>query len=110
MRLLFDENLAARLVKDIADLFPGSTHVISLGLGGASDRAIWDRAAAEDLVMVTKDGDFHRLSVLFGPPPQVIWIRFGNCATGGIARLLRQRSDDIDAFVEDSELAFLALG
>lgn len=110
MRLLFDENLAARLVASLADIYPDSTHVSSLGLGGADDRAIWEYAAAEGLVLVTKDEDFHRLSVLIGPPPKVVWIRLGNCATADIARLLRFRADEIRTFFEHAEAAFLALG
>ncbi len=110
MKLLFDENLAARLAQELADLYPGSTHTVALGLGGAGDRAIWARAGAEEFVLVTKDEDFHRLSVLLGPPPKVIWIRLGNCATGDVARLLRFRADEVRAFVEHSEAAFLELG
>jgi predicted nuclease of predicted toxin-antitoxin system len=110
VKLLFDENLAARLVRDLADLYPGSAHVLSLGLGGAGDRAIWARAGAEGFSLVTKDADFHRLSVLLGPPPKVIWIRLGNCATAHVSRLLRLRADDVRAFVEHAEAAFLALG
>jgi len=110
VKLLFDENLAARLVTDLADFYPGSAHILSLGLGGASDRTIWDRAAAEGFVLATKDEDFHRLSVLFGPPPKVIWIRLGNCATADVARLLRFRANDVRAFAEQTEAAFLALG
>lgn len=34
MKLLFDENLAARLVGDLADIYPDSAHVSALGLGG----------------------------------------------------------------------------
>ena len=33
-RLLFDENLAADLVRLLADEYPGSTHVLAVGLGG----------------------------------------------------------------------------
>lgn len=110
MRLLLDENLSARLTRDLDDLFPGSKHVTSLGLGGASDRAIWERAAADDLALVTKDEDFHRLSVLLGPPPKVIWIRLGNCTTEDIVQLLRKQVDDIRAFADAPEVAFLALG
>ena len=35
MRLLFDENLAASLPRDVSDLYPGSNHVLALGLAGA---------------------------------------------------------------------------
>lgn len=110
MRLLFDENLAARITNDLADVFPDSAHVLSLGLGGASDRAIWERAAADGFTLVTKDEDFHRLSVLIGPPPKVIWIRLGNCSTADVARLLRFRADNVLAFAQESEAAFLTLG
>jgi predicted nuclease of predicted toxin-antitoxin system len=59
---------------------------------------------------VTKDEDFQRLSVLRGPPPKVIWIRLGNCATADVRRLLRLRAEQVHAFVEHPEAAFLALG
>lgn len=110
MRLLFDENLAERLSRDVAGFFSDSAHVIHLGLAGANDQVIWARAAADGFVLVTKDEDFHRLSVLFGPPPKVIWVRLGNCTTGEVAQLLCRHVEDIGAFVEDPEASFLALG
>ena len=94
----------------MADLYPGSAHAYDLGLGGAADGAIWTRAAAEEFVLVTKDEDFQRLSVLRGAPPKVIWIRLGNCATADVARLLRFRAEQIHAFVKHPEADFLALG
>ena len=61
-------------------------------------------------MLVTKDEDFQRLSVRLGPPPKVIWIRLGNCATADVARLLRFRAREVPALVENSEAVFLALG
>jgi predicted nuclease of predicted toxin-antitoxin system len=110
MKLLFDENLAVRLVGDLADIYPDSAHISALNLGGASDRAIWARAATDGFVLVTKDEDFQRLSVLLGPPPKVVWIRLGNCTTQDVARLLRFRADEVTAFAEHHEAAFLELG
>jgi len=110
MKLLFDENLAGRLARDLADIFPGSTDVLSLGLGGSKDRAIWDRAAEAGFVLVTKDEDFQRLSVLIGPPPKVIWIRLSNCSTAEVSRLIREHATDIGTFVEQAETALLELG
>ena len=69
-RLLFDENLAVRLSRDLASAFPGSVHVSQVGLRGAGDLAIWDYACANSLMLVTKDQDFHVLSVLRGHPPK----------------------------------------
>ena len=110
MKLPFDENLAARLVPAVDDVFPHSAHVRDLGLIGASDRAIWDSAAAGGFVLVTKDEDFHRLSVMIGPPPKVVWIRLGNCTTAAVIELLRAESARITSFCSEPEPAFLALG
>ena len=52
--LLFDENLAARLVANLSDLYPGCTHVSERGLAGASDRTIWQHARDGGLVIVSK--------------------------------------------------------
>ena len=107
--LLFDENLAARLVPELADLYPDCIHVRDRGLAGGSDRAIWQYARDHGLVIVSKDEDFQRLSVLYGAPPKVIWIRLGNCSTTDVIRLLRERRSEIGRFVADEEPAFLAL-
>lgn len=66
--LLFDENLAARLVAELADLYPDGAHVGNHGLAGGSDHAIWQYARDKKLAIVTKDEDFQRRSVLFGAP------------------------------------------
>jgi len=107
--LLFDENLAERLVTDLADLYPGGLHVNGCGLAGGSDQGIWQYAREHGFVIVTKDEDFQRFSVLFGAPPKVIWIRLGNCSTADIIRLLSERHREIARFVADEEAVFLAL-
>jgi predicted nuclease of predicted toxin-antitoxin system len=43
MKLLLEENLPRRLVPEIEASFPGSSHVVLLGLEAASDAAIWQR-------------------------------------------------------------------
>jgi len=107
--LLFDENLAARLVAELASEFPNCGHVGDRGLAGGTDRAIWEHARDHGLVIVSKDEDFQRLSVLYGAPPKVIWIRLGNCSTADVVGLLRKRRNEIMRFVADEEAAFLAL-
>ncbi len=44
MKLLFDQNLSPKLVNRLADLFPGSIHVLSVGLDCADDDRIWEYA------------------------------------------------------------------
>jgi predicted nuclease of predicted toxin-antitoxin system len=109
VRLLFDEQLS-ELVRLLADVFPDCLHVRLLGVSGAADPAVWQLALEHDCLLVTKDEDFHRLSVLRGAPPKVIWVRLGNCATEDIARLLRQRADDIRRFEAEGQETFLELG
>ena len=110
MRLLFDEQLSEELVKLLNDVFPASVHVRLLGAGGAADPIVWQMARERGCVLVTKDEDFHRMSVIRGAPPKVVWLRVGNCSTDAIAQLLRNRVDDIRRFETQNEETFLELG
>jgi predicted nuclease of predicted toxin-antitoxin system len=94
----------------LASAYPASTHVTAVGLAGAADQAIWAYARAHGFVIVTKDEDFVRLSVVQGFPPKVIWIGLGNCSTAEVAELLRAHVDQVTAFAQHEEAAFLALG
>ncbi len=78
MRLLFDEQLAEELCELLRDAFPESRHVRLLAGSGASDDRVWQLALEHQSVLVTKDEDFHRLSVLRGAPPKVWsdWVQF----------------------------------
>ncbi len=96
MKLLFDENLSPRLVAELSTAFPGSAHVHDVGLGAATDMAVWDYARDNGFIIVSKDSDFADLSVLYGAPPKVIWIRRGNCSTAAIAQLLSANVSGLD--------------
>jgi predicted nuclease of predicted toxin-antitoxin system len=63
LRLLLDQNLSFKLVRLLDDTYPGSVHVRDLRLIEAEDSAIWRFAAEHDLVIVSKDSDFHELSL-----------------------------------------------
>ena len=110
MKRLFDENLSTALPQVLFDLYPESAHVLDLGPGGQADVLVWELAATGGFLLVTKDQDFQRLSVLRGSPPKVIWIRLGNCSTADIVRLLRFRREQVAAFADTAEVDFLALG
>ena len=51
----------------------------------------------------------HDLSLVFGNPPKVIWLRLGNCSTSQVEEVLRQNFDAIKLFYEDENLSLLAL-
>lgn len=110
MRLLFDEQLSEALCGHLLDVFPDSIHVRLLAGASIPDQRVWALAIEQGCILVTKDEDFHRLSVLRGPPPKVVWIRLGNCSTADVAQLLRRHRDGIQAFDGQSEATFLALG
>ena len=88
MPLLFDEQLSEELSFLLQDVLPDSLHVRQIGAGGASDSTVWQLAKDRGCLLVTKDEDFHRLSILRGAPPKVVWLRLGNCTTEEVARLL----------------------
>lgn len=109
MKLLFDENLSEGLIERLGDLFPDSTHVRRVGLQSALDTEVWKYAAANQLIIVSKDSDIHDLSLLYGEPPKVIWIRTGNCSTREVAMLLRSEFDLISRFALDSGSSLLVI-
>ena len=109
MKLLFDENLSPKLARRLADLFPDSLHVRDVGLKAADDPSIWDYAKDNDSMIVSKDADMHDLSLVFGSPPKVIWVRLGNCSTSEVENLLRREFDTIKVFYEDNSTSLLAL-
>jgi len=109
MKLLFDENLSPKLVDLLSDIFPECSHVRDIGMASASDPTIWQHALKEDLIVVSKDEDFHHLSFLRGAPPKVIGIHLGNSSTKRVAQLLRERHAQITAFNLESASAFLPL-
>ena len=109
MKLLFDENLSPKLARYLADLFPGSTHVRDVGLKTSDDPLVWAYAQNNNLIIVSKDGDMHDRSLVFGFPPKVIWVRLGNCSTRDVENLLRREFAAIKKFYEDDYASFLAL-
>ena len=109
MKLLLDQNLSRKLVTALADLFPDSVHIAICDLDRAGDAEVWEFARAEGFSIVTKDTDFHHLALLRGPPPKVISISLGNCRTGEIEQLLRDRVDDLMEFDQDRDSALLIL-
>ena len=109
MKLLFDQNLSPRLVNLLADLYPGSSHVYLLSLDQADDKEVWNYAKREGYLVVTKDADFNDFSLLFGFPPNVVWIRRGNCRVADVEAMLRKHRNNIGALTEDNENGVIAL-
>jgi len=73
------------------------------------DKNVWETARENGWIIVTKDIDFFELSAVFGLPPKVVLIRYGNCANKiMIERLLRVWSESTTQLVkEDVRLILL---
>lgn len=94
MKLLFDQNLSRKLVTQLADVFPGSSHVQFHGLEVNTDTEIWEFAKTNDFCIVTQDVDFAERSRLYGSPPKVVWLRCGKCRIN-VKSLSRENSQAI---------------
>lgn len=109
MKLLFDENPSFRLAATLSALYPDSTHVRDGGLLGAPDGQSWSYAGDRSFILVSKDSDFYQRSLVFGAPPKVIGLRFGNANSRPAAKLLRDGYPLLRRFFDDPDAAFLVL-
>lgn len=109
-RLPLDQNLSHRILDHLSDLHPGSTHVRHVGLARATDLEVWTFAREAGYMIVSKDGDFHQMSFLFGPPPKVVWLRLGNCSTDGVIETMLRSTDLIAAFAAHPDDSLLVVG
>jgi predicted nuclease of predicted toxin-antitoxin system len=107
MKLLLDENLSRRIIPAIVDVYPESSQIALLGMESAADGEIWAYARQENYLLVTQDSDFHDLSALYGHPPKVIWLKCGNQPRRRIVEILLSIRDDVQAFVDNSDLSCL---
>lgn len=88
MKLLLDENLSRRLIPFLQHDYPGSSQVVLLGLESASDSVVWHTAKDHGFIIVTCDADFEELSLVWGQPPQVIWLKTKNQSRTATLKIL----------------------
>jgi predicted nuclease of predicted toxin-antitoxin system len=101
--VLVDNQLPVALAMLLATLGCEAFHVRDLGLDWASDRDLWDHAAARGWVIVTKDEDFQDLALRIGPPPQIVWVRLGNCRRAPLLDAFSRLWGDVDSALEQGE-------
>ena len=95
MKLLFDQNLPRRLVREFETAFPGSAHVRDLRLDTVTDPAIFTYAGGHGFTIISKDNDFAQLSFLRGMPPKVVWLRVGNRSTAELKEFIQRNTEHI---------------
>jgi predicted nuclease of predicted toxin-antitoxin system len=109
MKLLLDENLARRIVPFLQAGYPESSQVVLEGLERADDRVVWNYARDNGFVIVTKDSDFHELSLVRGSPPKVTWLRVGNTGKANVIRLLTENAATLNAMLADDGLGCIEI-
>ena len=109
MKLLFDQNLSRKLVYRLADIFPEASHVQFHDLAEKTDTEIWEFAKENNFCIVTQDADFPEKVRLFGSPPKVIWLRYGNAPTKVIETLIRSAEEAINELLTNETLYCLEL-
>lgn len=99
MKLLFDQNISFRILKQLRKLYPEARHVSEYSL--ISDRKIWNYAKEKKYSIITFDADFYELAALLGHPPKIVWLRLGNTSTPNLVRFFEQHFDIIKSFLTD---------
>ena len=103
MKLLFDQNLSFRIIKNLLELNIDCLHVSTCGLSNCNDIEIWKFAKNNFYTIVTCDSDFYDLSVINGHPPKIIWLRVGNISKNVIVQLIKNNSELINNFIHNEE-------
>ncbi len=101
MKLLVDNQLPLALARFMAANGFDCQHVQDIGMGATADRMIWEHAKAHGMVIVTKDEDFPLLADKQGSiPPQVVWVRLGNCRKAVLLQVFAALLPDLRALLE----------
>ena len=101
MKILFDQNISHRVLNRIQDSFPEAKHVREFNMQSSSDQIIWKFARENGFALLTFDSDFNDLATLYGIPPKIIWLRIGNTVTDNLAKIILQKKEAIDTFLND---------
>jgi predicted nuclease of predicted toxin-antitoxin system len=103
MKFLVDAQLPPSLARFLTDRGHEAVHVFDLLSHDSPDRVIAEKAISLDAVVVTKDDDFVKRSDANGAPPQILWIRLGNCRNAALMQAIGSSLDSIVAALERGE-------
>ncbi len=103
MKLLLDQNISYRLVKDMNFIVPTLNHVKFVGLSDAEDYEIWEYAKQNEYTIVTFDADFYEIQNMRGSPPKLFWLRFGNTTRREFMDFFVQNIETIREFCDAEE-------
>jgi predicted nuclease of predicted toxin-antitoxin system len=89
MKLILDEGMPLRAAAMLRQAQVDAWHVLEVGMQGASDQAILDRARLDGAMIATLDADFHQILAITGADrPSVIRVRIECLQAQQLAELL----------------------
>jgi len=89
MTIWLDAQMSPAMAAWVSSNFAVSAVAIhDLGLRDAEDKEIFHAAKRDNVVVMTKDGDFVSLLDRLGAPPQVIWVTCGNTSNARLKEIL----------------------
>jgi len=106
MRLLVDDNLPPRLVRELRERGFDAAHVCEVGLSGAADLAVWAFACDEGCAVVSKDEDYSLFLQRRPPHAPVLWVRLGNVGNAELVRRVTQQIEAAMSALESGRMQF----
>lgn len=103
MKFLVDNQLPSALAKMLVSRGHQAIHVLDVGLDAATDAEIWNYAAANSLVVITKDEDFSRHASQPTASVQVVWVRLGNCRKPALLAAFESVFSQMIVAIEDGD-------
>lgn len=102
MRFLVDAQLPQALALWLRQRGHSADHVRDLALEAQPDDKVVAKVVESGAVIITKDADFSRLSMM-SPNCKVVWIRFGNATSQNLIRRLEPVFSEIELALEDGQ-------
>ena len=111
MKFLIDAQLPPLLSHWLLDQGAQAAMHINELQGGLrfSDDEVWQAAKDNGNAIVTKDQDFYELSALYGSPPQMVLVRYGNCSNSTMLNYLANAWPDVKARLTEEDTRLVRL-
>ncbi|WP_366185723.1 DUF5615 family PIN-like protein [Flavobacterium ovatum] len=104
MKLLLDENLSWRMIKQLKPFFTEVVHASELKISQpATDISIWSYAKKHGFTIISKDDDFEKIVLLRKAPPKLIYLKTFNLSTKGLLDLIIENKEKLFEFIKTDE-------
>jgi predicted nuclease of predicted toxin-antitoxin system len=100
VKLLLDENLSWRMIKQLKPFFVEVVHASELKISQpADDISIWNYAKKNGFTIISKDDDFEKIVLLRQAPPKLIYLKTYNLSTKRLLDLIIENKEKLFEFL-----------